>query len=304
MTTLIILNPHAASGRAGKLWSHIEPVLWKELGKLVIAVTQHPEEVAEHLEQARTAGLTQVIAVGGDGTIHALVNQMIRLNRETPGQPIMVLGTLPIGTGHDWARTLGIPTQPKDAVRWIKTAEPAPLDVGELTLEGQKRHFLNIASVGIGGLIAGRVNRTKDRRPWTYYKMTVEALLTYHPPRLTVKLDGKVWYDDRAYIVAVANGQTFGRGMRIAPNARYDDGLFDVVLVEGMPRLRILRALNTVYSGAHLKRSDVHSARARTVEITSPDGPVGIELDGEPTVGQSMRFDVLPGALKVLAGRR
>ena len=304
MTTLIILNPHAGSGRAGQLWSQIEPLLWEQLGELVIAVTQRPEEVAVHLDQARAAGLTRVIAIGGDGTNHALVNELARLNRENPEGPHMTFGSLPIGTGRDWARTVGIPFSPAAAVEWIKAAHPVPLDLGQLATEGQKQHFLNIASAGIGGVIANRVNRMATRRPWTFYKATVETLLSYRPQHMTVRLDGEMWYDGPAYIVAVANGQMFGHGMRIAPNAVYDDGLFDVVLVEGMPRTRILSALNTVYSGTHLKRSDVHSRQARSVEIESREGTLGLELDGESAEGQHLRFDMLPRALSMLAGTR
>src|SRR5947207_6621797 len=98
MTTLIILNPHAGSGRAGKLWTQIEPLLWKELGELVVAITERPQDVAQHLEKARDAGLTRVIAIGGDGTNHALVNELVRLNHRYPGEPPMTFGQLPIGT--------------------------------------------------------------------------------------------------------------------------------------------------------------------------------------------------------------
>jgi len=303
MTTLIILNPHAGSGRAGKLWSKIEPLLWRELGELVVAVTQRPEDVAEHLDKARAAGLTRVIAIGGDGTNHALVNELVRINRAHPDEPRMTFGNLPIGTGRDWARALGIPFSPEAAVQWIKGAHPTPLDVGALYTRGRERHFLNIASVGISGMIGRRVNQMQ-KRPWTFYKATVEALLTYRPPHMTVRLDGKTWYDGPAYAVAVANGQTFGHGMKIAPHAIYNDGLFDVVLVEGMPRTRILAAFNTVYAGTHLKRSDVHAARAQTVEIESPDESLGMELDGEDGTGNQFKFQIMPNALSTLVNNQ
>ncbi len=301
--TLIILNPHAGSGRAGRLWTRIEPLLWKEIGELVIAVTQKPEEVAAHLEQARAAGLMRVIAIGGDGTNYALINELMRLNRQDPDAPRMTFGCLPIGTGHDWARTLGIPARPADAVRWIAGAHPAPLDVGSLhfTQNGKavERNFLNIASGGISSEISERVNRQSRRYPWTFLAASVQALLTSQPTQLRVRLDGQPWYDGSAYIVAVANGRSFGHGMKVAPDARINDGKFDVVLVEGMSRARIIGALNTVYSGTHVKRSDVHVARAQTVEIESA-GKLGLELDGEPTSGEGIRFDILPGALNTL----
>lgn len=303
MKTLIILNPHAGSGRAGKLWHQIEPLLWKELGELVVAVTQNPDEVAQHLEGARMAGLTKVIAIGGDGTNHSLVNALIELNRRHPDAPPMTFGNLPIGTGRDWARALGVPFSPAEAVRWIKHAQPVPLDLGKLSTNiAPDRHFLNIASVGISGVIANRINRLRTRRPWTFHLSTVETLLSYQPPKLRVILDGKVWYDAPAFICAVANGSTFGHGLRIAPNARYNDGLFDVIVVEAMPRLEAVIALNSLYTGAHLKRRDVHEARAATVEIESNGQSLGMELDGEAAHGHHLRFELLPRALSTLGG--
>jgi len=299
--TLIILNPNAGSGRAGKLWSKIEPMLWEELGELVVAVTQNPDEVARHLESARAANLTRVIAIGGDGTNHALINELARINRLYPDGPHMTFGSLPIGTGQDWARTIGVPFTPAEAVRWIKDAHPVPLDLGLVTLsDGETLHFLNIASAGISGVIATQVNQLKRRRPWTFYVSTLEALISYKPPRVKVKLDGQDWYEGKTYAVVVANGQNFGHGMHIAPNAAYNDGLFDVVLFEGIPRLEAMVAFNSVYSGAHLKRSDVHVGRARMVEIDPEGGPMPVELDGESRAGPAVKFEVMPAALSVL----
>ena len=132
--TLIILNPHAAGGKAGRLWRKLEPLLWQSLGELVIAVTQRPEEVAEHLDKALAIGLTRVIAIGGDGTNHALVNAIMRFNDDHPGSPPIVYGNVPVGTGHDWARGTGMTFKPEIAARWIafmtsccwlKTASPS-----------------------------------------------------------------------------------------------------------------------------------------------------------------------------------
>src|SRR6185369_5111607 len=121
--TLIVLNPHAGSGRAGRVWKELEPILWDKLGELVVAVTQNPDEVAPHLERAYASGLTRVISIGGDGTNHALVNELVRLNDRHPEGPPMVYGTLPIGTGGDWARGLGIPLNDvRTAARWIAEA--------------------------------------------------------------------------------------------------------------------------------------------------------------------------------------
>lgn len=298
--TLIILNPHAGSGRAGRVWKELEPLLWQELGELLLAVTERAADVAEHLDKAYAVGVRRVISIGGDGTNHTLVNALAAQNARLPEAGRMVYGSLPVGTGQDWARGSGIPTRdPREAARWIAQAKPQALDLGLLHLDGSQEYFLNIASAGLGGDVSQRVNRVQRRRPWTFLKSTVEGILHYRPQHLIVHLDGAPWFDDKAFIVAIANGTTFGHGMRIAPNARPDDGLFDVLVVRAVPRLEVLRTLRRVYDGSHLSHPAVHYARAATVEIESPE-PFGLELDGESAHGQQARFSVAAGALQAL----
>lgn len=299
--TLIILNPHAAGGRAGKIWTQLEPLLWKHLGELVVAVTQRPEEIAEHLDQAQTIGINRVISIGGDGTNHALVNALAELNERYPDAPRMVYGNLPVGTGRDWARTIGIPLDIEAAALWIAQAQPRPTDVGLLTWDGQREHFLNISSVGISGVVASRVNKSPVRRPWTFLQASVQTIIDHAPQPMHILLDGQPWYDGKAYVVAIANGTTFGHGMKIAPQAQTQDGLFDVVLVEGVSRLHILSALWRVYLGSHLNHPEVHYQRAHEVQITSTAGVLKMELDGEPAAGHELRYQVQPGLIDMLS---
>jgi diacylglycerol kinase (ATP) len=297
--TLIILNPHAGSGRAGRLWTQIEPLLWQELGELLVAITQKPDEVAPHLHMARDAGITRVIAIGGDGTNHFIINELARLNRESPDAPRMTFGNLPMGTGRDWSRTLGIPHTPEQAVKWIAGAHPAPVDIGTVSFGGAQNYFLNIASAGASGEVARRTNSQQRRMPWTYMLGALSTLVSYQPPQVRVRLDGQTWYEGKTYLVAVANGRYFGHSMMIAPDARIDDGLLDVVLVEGMPRLEAAIALNTTYTGDHVKRKDVHLARAKVIEIDA-DRVLSGEKDGELISGTTARFEVVPRALDML----
>lgn len=299
--TLIILNPHAAGGQAGRLWQKLEPVLWKSLGKLVVAVTQHPEEVAVHLDKAYAAGLTRVISIGGDGTNHALVNAIVALNNAHPDEPPMVYGNIPVGTGRDWARGSGVNFKPEVAARWIAHAQPRPTDIGHLRFDQHQQHFLNIASAGLSGEVGRRVNASSTRRPWTFLAATISTLLQHHPQQMRVELDGNLWYEGGAYLVAVANGTTFGHGMKIAPTAQVNDGLFDVVLVEAMPRHEILRALYKVYNATHLVHPGVNFQRARQVDITGIHSPVGLEMDGENATGEHLTFTIEPDKLQLLS---
>ncbi len=298
--TLIVLNPHAGGGRAGHVWPTLEPLLRDRLGELVVAVTQRPDEVAPQIDAAYADGIPRVISVGGDGTNHALINALADLNARQPGAS-MVYGSLPMGTGRDWARGAGIPMgNLKAVVNWITSAQPRPTDVGLLTFDGRQEYFLNIASAGMGGEVAARVNRSATRRPWTFLTATIATLLHYQPRGLTITLDGAPWFDGPAYFAAIANGTTFGHGMKIAPRADIHDGRFDVVVLENASKLHVLMALRRVYDGSHLTQPEIHYARAAEVGITSSGAPISLELDGEVAAGRTLAFQVRPAALQLL----
>jgi len=297
--TLIVLNPHAANGRAGQLWSTIEPLLWEYLGELVVAVTQSPNDVAQHIHEAYSAGLTRVISIGGDGTNHSLINALASHNEQYPNAPQMQYGMLPIGTGRDWARSMGIPFEIESAAKWIATAEPKPVDVGQVQLDDRSVYFLNIASVGISGEVVRRVEKS-PRRPWSFLSATLQSMLSYDLPAVQIRVDGKDWIEGTSYLTAIANGTTFGRGMQVAPTANISDGLFDVVHFEGMNHLRAINTIRQVYSGGHMNAKPVHHVRARIVEVSGVDEPLGMELDGEFAQGRTLRFDLKQGLLNLL----
>jgi diacylglycerol kinase (ATP) len=297
--TLIVLNPHAANGKAGKLWSTIEPLLWDYLGELVVAITQSPADVAQHIHQAYEAGLTRVISIGGDGTNHSLINALVAHNEKYPNETQMEYGILPVGTGRDWARSLGIPFDIESAAKWIAEAKPKAVDVGQVQLADQTTYFLNVASVGISGDVVTRMDKSK-RRPWSFLGASVRTLIDYRPSEVQIRLNGEDWYEGTSYLVAIANGTTFGRGMKVAPFADISDGLFDVVLVEGMSRLRAMDALRRVYDGKHLNVERIHHAQTASVEIMSKSSSLGMELDGEYARGQNLRFDIKPSVLNLL----
>jgi YegS/Rv2252/BmrU family lipid kinase len=302
MRTLIIINPNASGGRAGAMFKRVEDRLVEVLGEFVLAVTKRPEDVAEHLDTAVAAGISRLIAIGGDGTNHTVINALAK-----HPELDLTFGSLPVGTGRDWARSLGIPSDPEAAVDWLARAQAVPCDLGKVEYidtkkDGRKasRTFLNIASAGVSGEVDARVNRSRRRTSMTFLRATITTLFQYKPQRIIVDCDGKNFYSGSSYLVVVANGRCFGRGMWVAPQALIDDGQFDVVLVEGMPRLRILVALQSVFSGQHLKRDDVHHLRAAEVRVHSEDGPLSIDLDGEEAQGQDLHFTVQPRAIKVL----
>lgn len=302
MRTLIIVNPHSAGGRAQRIYKKIEGRLFDTFGELLIAVTNRPEEVAGHLDRAVKADVSRLITIGGDGTNHVVLNALA----ERPDLKV-AFGSIPLGTGHDWSRSLGVPERPHEAVDWLAHARPVPCDLGKVEyLDRQtggktsQRIFLNIASAGVSGEVDHRVNRARRRSSLTFLRATIATLMKYKPQRVSIFCDDKEFYIGSCYLVAVANGQYFGRGMWIAPNALINDGMFDVIMVEGMPRLRILLAFKSVYSGTHLERKDVKHTRAASVRVCSEDRPLKLDFDGEEALGQELLFSMMPGAVNIL----
>jgi YegS/Rv2252/BmrU family lipid kinase len=305
MNTLLILNPHSGGGRAGKIFRHIEEGLTRTLGDFLVAITHDPEAVARYLDLVEQVGVDRIIALGGDGTNFAILNELAK--RPDEG---LVFGTVPMGTGRDWARSLGIPVDPFAAERWLGTVVPTTCDLGKVeyrdarTGEDTSKIFLNVASTGISRDVINRVNRAHKRTATTFLASTLKSLINYRAQRIVVECDGKHFFEGPSLMLAVANGRSFGRGMWIAPNALLDDGLFDVVVIEAMTRTRAMAALPSLYAGTHLKRPDVHATQARIVTIRSEDGPIDLDLDGEEAIGEKVTFTLMPGALKVLLNPR
>jgi len=302
MGTLVIINPHSGKGCAPTVFKKIEKRLSDAFGELFVAVTHGPNEVAEHLDRAAMADVNRLITLGGDGTNHFVLNALA----ERP-QMKVAFGSIPLGTGHDWSRSLGMPENPVKAVDWLAQARPVPCDLGKVeylnmqTGAKPSTHiFLNIGSAGVSGEVDQRVNRTHRRSSLTFLWATIATLMKYRPQHVRAFCDGREFYSGSCALVVVANGQYFGHGMWIAPKALMNDGLFDVVLVEGISRPRILLAFRQVYRGTHLARKDVRYARAASVRISSEDGPLKLDFDGEGALGQDLHFSVMPKAVHVL----
>jgi len=298
--TLIILNPHAASGRAEHLWQQAEPTLSQHLSELAVVTTQGPADVYAQIENAYQNGIRRVISVGGDGTNNSLVDALAKFQINNPEHEPMTLGNLPVGTGRDWARSQGFLLGIDAAVARLTQAQPRAIDIGHVQIDGQQRHFLNIASGGMGGDVDKWVNQVEKRRSWTFLRATVAAILTHQPRHMSIKLDGELWFEGRSMLVVVANGTTFGHGMRIAPQASIDDGVFDIVLIATPSRTYILRALWHVYNGSHLNLDGVLFRQAHHVDIQCQDDQLPLDIDGEYAAGSELIFEVKPKFLNML----
>jgi diacylglycerol kinase (ATP) len=293
---IVILNPTANRGSMYKHRALMRSRLEGEQADYVETTKQG--EAQERAMQAAKDG-RPVIVVGGDGSVHEVVNGILSAGRRVP------LGIVAAGSGNDFAwNTLKLPHDPAAAIERALTGRLVNVDAGIVN----GRYFANSFSVGIDADIAVAANWMK-KVPFMsgmrlYYTTTVKQLVFgyYRCPWLAFHLDGDEAVGDthfkRYVLMAVTNGPTYGAGFRINPSADCADGLFDVCTINHTPLLRALTLLPLVKKGEHAGLPEVTFFRARSVHIESKK-PVNIQMDGETTCATAFRAEILPGALSI-----
>jgi YegS/Rv2252/BmrU family lipid kinase len=251
-------------------------------------------EFPGHLAQA--AGEAQgplLVVVGGDGTVNEVVNGVAGTDAE--------LAVLPSGTGQDLARSQGIPADFDEAVRVALEGETRRIDVGRVELaDGTSRYFANVGSAGMSGAVARRANAMSKRlggKATFFYALTRE-FLAWQNTQVTVELDDGVRREGAMHDVIVANGRWHGGGMKLAPEARQDDGRFDVVTIGDVSKVDFVTTAPKLYSGKYLSHPKVELLRSSTVAIDAAE-LLPLEVDGEPIGTTPARFEVAPAALRL-----
>jgi len=331
---LVIVNPSAGSGRTGRDLSHLLVGIRGAVGEVDVAETRRRGDATAHGAAAARERRLLVIGLGGDGTLDEIVNGMLG----APGGPrtaagaatsaasaaaqVPALGIVGTGTGGDYGRSLGIPHELGAYLAALQGGADRAVDVGwarfpDLGGRTVERHWINVLSAGVGGLVdrytaaapaflGGRV---------AYAQATVRAIVTCRRVRLRCR------YTDpegarrelllHAHAVAVCNGRTFGGGMNIAPMARLDDGLLEVVVFQTRTRWRLVRKLGTVYRGTHILEPGVEHFTCRELEMGPEDWPprrpraglFPLDVDGDALGDVPVTAGVARGALRVRAPR-
>ncbi|MBK8455695.1 MAG: diacylglycerol kinase family lipid kinase [Phyllobacteriaceae bacterium] len=311
MSVLAIYNPVAGGGRAGREWPQIEPMLQRHFPALTVRATRGPGDASTLAAEAARSGIGLVIVCGGDGTISEVVDGLLRA-RAFEGAGAPKLGIIPDGTGSDLSKTLGFAGDLNSQVERIARGDFRRIDAGRLTFETDSgdaavRHFVNIASLGLSGPTSRAVNAARAKRRFgaklVFMFHTIRELLRYRFQEVRVTIDEAAPIEARIALVAIANGKFFGGGMMIAPQALIDDGVAEVVVFRGDNKLRLIRDINTLYTGEHVKLDVVTMLKGRKVRVE----PVGdralnsacLDIDGESPGRIPATFEILPGALEV-----
>jgi YegS/Rv2252/BmrU family lipid kinase len=299
--TLVVVNPKSRGGGAGRRFAALEPRLRDALGPLEVERTRGPRDAERIAREGARAGVERIVVAGGDGTAGEVAAGVLGAGLGGACE----IGLLPLGTGGDLARTLGLGRDPEAALAALAAGKRRAVDAGRARLRDRAGReatawFLNEASAGISGLTTELVNSAPKQLGGriSFLLGTLRAIARYTFPGVCVSVDGEPRHEGPLSLATACNGRFFGGGMPIAPEARLDDGLLDVVLVPGFSRARLLRSLPSLYAGTHLAKAGVGFARGRRIEL-EPLGadPVWIELDGEPLGTLPARIEVLPAAL-------
>jgi YegS/Rv2252/BmrU family lipid kinase len=285
------VNPRSAGGRALKHLPEVERELDRRSIPYRVVLTESLEQGVSEARRTADAGEIPVV-MSGDG----LIGQVGGALAETDA----AMGIIPGGRGNDLARVLGIPSDPAGAVDVLEARVERLIDVGEVN----GRRFLGIASFGFDSECNRIANETRVIKGNLVYAYSVpRAIISWQPAKFDVTVDGRDPIRFSGWSVAIANSQAFGGGMYVAPHAKIDDGLFDIVTIDSsIGRFRYLSNLPKVFKGTHINAEGVTELRAAgSIVEVSADRDFAVYADGEHLADLPATLRVLPRALRLIA---
>ena len=305
----VVVNPVAGSGRMKKLWPEIRAALGTHFSEIEVMETQAPGDACDLARHLAIEGAGLVIASGGDGTVSETVDGLLQAAASGHGAD---LGIMPVGTGSDLARSLGISGDPEALAARIASGAGRKVDAGRVSFVDDHgalatRHFINIASLGVSGPTDRAVNASKSSGRMSgkavFFWHTVRELIRYRFQNVRITVDDGAPLEARIALVACANGRYFGGGMMIAPDAAIDDGQLEVIVVRGASKLKLISDLRLVYTGDHKTLASCTFLRGKKV-VVEPVGDVLangslLDIDGESPGRIPATFEIVPSAITV-----
>ena len=303
---VFIVNPHAGSGSTGANWPKFESIAGDRLGPFETYMTRGPGDGVKLVKNALAQKVRLLVCVGGDGTLNEVVNGIMM--HEASRRSELVLGFIPNGTGCDFVRTVSIPQNLEQAVDLIAAGAARTIDLGVLFFRDdlgreRRRYFHNIASFGLGGEVAQRVNRTtKALGPFiSFMWATLVSIFLCGKKKIRIRVDEGPEQELTVWNVAVANGQYHGGGMWVAPGASVSDGLLNVTVIGDLAIPEIFLNLPKLYNGKIDDIEKVTMLAGEKVEALS-NQPVLLDVDGEQPGKLPVVIDIIPDGLNIITG--
>jgi diacylglycerol kinase (ATP) len=300
--TLLIVNPNADHGRAWRGAADLRPIV-EEFGGAEWTGTVYPTHAVEIARQAALDGYELVIAAGGDGTAHEVINGLMQV----PAEQRPRLGVVPLGSGNDFAFAVGIHKNPAHALRQVFTGTAKRVDVGRMQDgRGRMEYFGNALGIGFDATVTIHSRKFTYVRGFLIYLIAVlqTVILNHNAPRMRISTDQENWEEEMLMMV-VCNGPREGGGFLVAPEARPDDGIFHYAGIKRVSRPMMLRLIPEVMNGTHGRFRQVRLGKLRRMELES-DQPLTMHADGEILAGfgvdiRKVTVEIQPGAVEVVS---
>lgn len=303
---MVIVNPKAGSGKGLQDWPVISNRMYASGLHFTCLFTEHKYHATELTVKAINDGYRNIVAVGGDGTIHEVVNGIF-IQKKVPTTEV-ALAVIPAGTGNDWVRMYGISKTYSEAVRSLVEKRTVLQDVAAVsyyeTRVKHTRYMANVAGLGYDAVVNMKYNNLKDEGKygkWLYLRSAMSTFARYSPVSFKIRTDGKEFYRGMVFSGAVGIGKYNGGGMQQTPDAAVDDELMDLTIIKKMSKLRIARNFKLLYTGNIYSVKDVLHCQCKKIEIdTFPESR--IEIDGEAVGTSPFVFELVPHAIRVVVG--
>ncbi len=298
----LIINPNADMGRAWKQASDLRPIA-DQYGGADWAGTVYPTHAIELARQAAEEGYELVVAVGGDGTVHEVVNGLMQVSAAKRPK----LGVVPLGSGNDFAQVLKMDPNPAKALTQIMNAKPRKIDIASIEDEhGRKEYWNNTINIGFGGSVNIYSHNLPIVRGFLMYFVAVVLTIIRHYDvmHMTLKTEKEEWQQD-AMMLAVCNSSQEGGGFISAPGAEIDDGQLNFTIVKKMSRAMMFRLIPEFMKGTQGKFKQIRMGELKKIEIDCPESLI-LHIDGETYANFSsdvhhLSVKTIPGAIEVLA---
>ena len=291
----VVINPTSGNGAAKKLWPKIEQRLLTYQFDFEYAFTQYHKHSVKLIQKSINQGFINIISVGGDGTLHNIVNGIMSQDKVSPTN--ITIGVIPIGTGNDWVKTYDIPKDIETAIQIIKNGNTTEQDIGKIEFLNQVMppvYFNNLAGVGFDGFVVSKAGKYKHFGAMAYLIGTVMGLFAFKNFETEISLNTEV-ITTKSLMILIGLCKYSGGGMQLTKTPHPSDGLFDITIAENFSKWDIVKNISKLFNGkiVNFKKVQTFKAESITIKILQEDKPF-IQADGELIGSGDFRITMLP----------
>ncbi|MDP3313881.1 diacylglycerol kinase family protein [Lutibacter sp.] len=296
----VIINPKSGHGSAKKKWPLIKKELIIQNFDFEYEFTKHHNHAVELVKQAIIKEFTKFICVGGDGTIHHLVNGILHLNPSNKNE--LKIGVIPIGTGNDWIKTYKISKNYKKSIAIIKNENTISQDIGKIKIKESNKiiYFNNLAGIGFDGYVVNKVSKFKHLGFLAYLTGALVSLTSYNKSTLEIKFNNII-IKQKTLLFLIGLCKFSGGGMQLTKNANPTDSLFDITHVSKITLFTILSNLRGLFNGNLTNHKSVNNYKTSQLKIKVLDNQLTyIQADGELIGSGNFKVKLLPKAINFI----